>query len=194
MTFDDGPGPSTGRLLDILAAERVPATFYVVGSSVERRPGLVARMAAEGHQVGNHTFTHPVLTALTPAQITAEIRRTDAAIRAAGAVPSTVRPPYGALNDSVLAALAPMPGAGSVRWSVDTLDWQHRSPARTLAEVKAAAAPGGIVLMHDSHATSVDAVPSVIAWLRAQGYVFVTVDQLTGGVASGTTVSHGRHP
>lgn len=194
LTFDDGPGKYTGRLLDILAAKHVPATFYLVGRSVQQHPEFVAREVAEGHQVGNHSFDHPLLTNLDAAGVTKEIRDDEAVIRAAGGVPSTVRPPYGAVDASVLATLGTLPRAGAVLWSVDTLDWQHRNPARTLAAVKAAAAPGAIVLMHDIHPTTVDAVPAVIDWLRAQGYTFVTVDTITGGVAPGTVVHHGLHP
>lgn len=193
LTFDDGPATSTGRLLDVLADEGVPATFYVVGRSVANNPDLVTRMAAEGHQVGSHSWSHPLFTDLDPAQIGEELDRTDAAIRAAGVVPSTVRAPYGALDSSVLAALDRR-GEGSVTWTVDTRDWEHRDPAQTLAQVQAQARPGAIVLMHDLHTTSVDAAPSVIAWLREQGYTFVTVDQITGGVAPGTTVACGLHP
>lgn len=194
LTFDDGPGRHTGRLLDILHAKGVPATFYVVGQSAKLNPAVIARMGAEGHQVGNHSFAHPNLTQLSPAQVRQEITATDAAIRAAGVTPSTVRAPYGALNESVLATLGGLPHAGSVTWSVDTRDWEHRTPSRTLAEVKRSARAGGIVLMHDIHATTVDAVPAVIDWLRAQGYTFVTVDRITGGVPSGTTRGSGLHP
>lgn len=194
LTFDDGPGRHTGRLLDLLSEEEVPATFYVIGRSAELNPTLIARMAAEGHQVGGHTWSHPNLTTLTPEAVTEELRSTAAAIRAAGAEPSTVRAPYGALNEAVLAAFGTVPGSGSVTWTVDTRDWEHRSPARTLAAVRAAAAPGGIVLMHDVHSSSVDAVPAVIGHLRAEGYTFVTVDTLTGGVPSGSTVRGGVHP
>ena len=194
LTFDDGPGRHTGRLLDLLSAEEVPATFYVIGRSAELNPALIARMAAEGHQVGGHSWSHPNLTELTPEQVAEETRSTAAAIRAAGAQPSTVRAPYGALNEAVLAAFGGLPGSGSVTWTVDTRDWEHRDPASTLAAVQAGAAPGGIVLMHDIHATTVDAVPAVIAHLRAQGYTFVTVDRLTGDVPSGSTVRGGLHP
>lgn len=193
LTFDDGPARSTGRLLDILAAEGVPATFYVIGRSAALNPALIARMGEEGHQVGGHSWSHPNLTLLGPAEVADELARTDAAIRAAGVVPSTVRAPYGALNESVLAALGEH-GEGSVTWSVDTRDWEHRSPEQTLAHVRSAARPGGIVLMHDLHATTVDAVPAVIEWLRGEGYVFVTVDEITGGVAPGTTMGRGLRP
>lgn len=194
LTFDDGPGRHTGRLLNILAAEQVPATFYVVGQSAELNPALIARMADEGHQVGNHSYSHPNLTTLSASQVLEEIQRTDAAIRAAGATPSTVRAPYGALNESVLADFADLPRAGSVTWSVDTRDWEHKDPAQTLANVKAQTSAGGIILMHDIHATTVDAVPDVIAWLKDQGYAFVTVDEITGGVGPGRTVRSGMHP
>jgi len=193
LTFDDGPATSTGRLLDVLADEGVPATFYVVGRSIANDPDLITRMAAEGHQVGSHSWSHPLFTDLDPAEVGEELDRTAAAIRAAGVVPSTVRAPYGALDASVLAALDRR-GEGSVTWTVDTRDWEHRDPAQTLAQVQAQARPGAIVLMHDLHTTSVDAAPSVIAWLREQGYTLVTVDQITGGVAPGTTVARGLHP
>lgn len=137
LTFDDGPGRHTGRLLDLLSAEEVPATFYVIGRSAELNPALIARMAAEGHQVGGHTWSHPNLTTLTPEAVAEELRSTAAAIRAGGAEPSTVRAPYGALNEAVLAAFGTVPGSGSVTWTVDTRDWEHRDPASTLTAVRA---------------------------------------------------------
>lgn len=137
LTFDDGPGRHTGRLLDLLSAEEVPATFYVIGRSAELNPALIARMAAEGHQVGGHTWSHPNLTTLTPEAVAEELRSTAAAIRAGGAEPSTVRAPYGALNEAVLAAFGTVPGSGSVTWTVDTRDWEHRDPASTLTALRA---------------------------------------------------------
>lgn len=98
LTFDDGPGRDTGRLLGMLAREKVPATFFVLGSSVRADPGLVRRMAAEGHEVGNHTFSHKQLTKLSAEQQRSEIQRTQDAIAAAGARATVFRPPYGSYN------------------------------------------------------------------------------------------------
>lgn len=179
ITFDDGPGAHTGRLLDILASEGVAATFYVVGPNVDAHPDLVRRMVEEGHQVGNHSWTHRQMTALSTDEILKEVRDTDAAVeRASGRRTSTVRPPYGAINDKVRSALA-QHGAGQIiTWSVDTLDWKTRSAAATEKSVRDDTRTGAIILMHDIHSATVDAVPGVVRHLKSEGYTLVTVDDL----------------
>ncbi|MFX0537886.1 polysaccharide deacetylase family protein [Ornithinimicrobium sp. Y1847] len=190
LTFDDGPSSGlTPRLLDILSAEGVAATFYVTGSQVNANPGIVARQLSEGHQVGNHTWSHPSLPGLGTAGVRDELARTNQAIRAAtGASPTTMRPPYGASDETVRAAAA-AEGLAQVTWDVDTRDWEHKNPARTLGIVQQTIRPGSIILMHDVHETTVQAVPEVVAWLRSQGYRMVTVNQLVGQLEPGQMVS-----
>lgn len=181
LTFDDGPGPYTARLLDELATAGVHATFFLVGQNVASRPGLVARMAAEGHEIGNHSWDHPQLTHLDAAGVASQLSRTDAAITAAtgGTAPTIVRPPYGDYDDAVLADLAAR-GKTAVTWDVDTRDWENRDAGTTTTKALAGAVAGSIVLMHDIHPTSVDALPGLVDQLRQRGFTFVTVSQLLG--------------
>ncbi|AXG79722.1 polysaccharide deacetylase family protein [Streptomyces paludis] len=175
LTFDDGPASYTNRLLGLLKDYDAKATFYVVGQNVASKPDLVRKEAAAGHQIGNHSWNHPDLTKLTTAQIKSQLSRTDKAVKdATGKSPTTLRPPYGAQNAKVRSAA----GRPLVNWSVDTLDWKHRDAAKVAAAVKKYTKPGDIVLMHDIHKTTVDAMPKILADLKSRGYRFVTVDQL----------------
>ncbi|WP_213280803.1 polysaccharide deacetylase family protein [Cellulomonas hominis] len=180
LTFDDGPGPDTGTLLDELAARDVPATFFVVGRQAQAYPDLVAREHAEGHVIGNHTWTHPDLRTLGPEQVADELDRTARAVAdATGEPPVLVRPPYGAVDDQLLSVLAGR-GETAVLWDVDTEDWKNRDAAETARRALDGVHPGAIVLMHDVHPSTVQAVPALVDQLRAQGYTLVTVPELLG--------------
>ncbi|MFI7421210.1 polysaccharide deacetylase family protein [Nonomuraea sp. NPDC049684] len=178
LTFDDGPGPYTGTLLDHLAKYRAHATFFVVGRNVGVHPDVVRRTVEAGHELGNHTWSHPDLTRLSPAAIRSQLARTDQAVKsAAGVVPGLVRPPYGATDGDVRRqAHRPL-----VLWSVDTLDWRYRDSARVARVSLKRVRPGSVILFHDIHPTTVKAVPRVLKGLSARGYRFVTVSELFGG-------------
>ncbi|PFG21314.1 polysaccharide deacetylase family protein [Serinibacter salmoneus] len=181
LTFDDGPNAQTSRLLGILADRDVKATFFMVGQSVASNPAIARAVADAGHQIGNHTWRHPDLTTLDANGVREQFTATAAAIKdATGIVPSIQRPPYGAWDETVKSVSGEL-GLSLILWDVDTLDWKHRDPAKTLEVVKANAHRGSIVLMHDIHATSVDAVNDVISYLQGQGHTLVTVDELMGG-------------
>ncbi len=172
LTFDDGPHPDlTPRLLDILERERISATFFVIGSCAAQRPDIIRRAFGAGHEIGNHTWSHPVLTRVSLAQAAEEISRTDALLNdLTGDVPNTLRPPYGAMNDRLSELALPHP---FMLWDVDTLDWKTRStPA---VERAAATSEGGIVLLHDIHPTTVEAVPAIIRNFKSRSYRFVTI-------------------
>lgn len=194
LTFDDGPSPHTSRLLDILAAEHVTATFFIVGSRVEERPDVVARIRAEGHEIGNHTWSHPQLPHLSAASAAEEFESTQQAIAGAtgGYRPTVMRPPFGA-HDATSDAAAGEAALSVIIWDVDTLDWKTKSTDATVAAVASGTRPGSIVLMHDTHPTTVDAVPRVIAELKAQGYTFVTVTDILDdrGMDPGVVYNHG---
>ncbi|WP_431927207.1 polysaccharide deacetylase family protein [Nonomuraea jabiensis] len=178
LTFDDGPGPYTDTLLAYLAAYRARATFFVVGGNVVAYPGVLHRTAAAGHEIGNHTWSHPDLTRLSPARVRAQLGRTDQAIRAVtGVVPGLVRPPYGAFN----ATVRRQSGRPMVLWSVDTLDWRYRSAATVARRALRSVRPGSVILFHDIHPTTVRAIPRVLRKLAGRGYRFVTVSELFGG-------------
>ncbi|MEU6785524.1 polysaccharide deacetylase family protein [Nonomuraea angiospora] len=178
LTFDDGPGPYTDTLLAYLAAYHAQATFFVVGGNVVTYPRVLRRTAAAGHEIGNHTWSHPDLTRLSPARVRAQLGRTDQAIEAVtGVVPRLVRPPYGAFN----ATVRRQTGRPMVLWSVDTLDWRYRNSATVARRALRAVRPGSVILFHDIHPTTVRAIPRVLRKLTERGYRFVTVSELFGG-------------
>ena len=178
LTFDDGPGPHTAHLLDILDQYGAKATFFLIGSKVSRQASVVRSIHARGHQLGNHSWSHPELPKLPVNQIVGEIDRTNDAIKqATGVTPSILRPPYGAVNGVVLEQLR-LRGMSSILWSVDTRDWADRNSDIVCSRAVAGAHPGAIILMHDIHQTSVNAVPCILSALKQQGYSFVTVQSL----------------
>ena len=180
LTFDDGPGDQTDRLLAALREKGVRATFFTIGKNVKANPGIVKKEAAEGHSVGNHSWDHPQLTKLTPEELRKELKNTSDSIVEAGApAPVLMRPPYGSSNADVLKAIGEN-GMAETRWDVDTEDWKNKNAAVTTQRALAGARPGSVILMHDIHASSVDAVPGLIDQLKAKGYTLVTVPQLMG--------------
>ena len=187
LTFDDGPHASnTPRLLDILRARNVKATFYVIGKNVDLYPGIVRRTVAEGHEIGNHTYTHPKLSGLSNDRVMAEIRKTDEAIvRASGVRPKTLRPPYGALLQSQRQMIHATLGYPTIMWSVDPLDWKRPGASVVTSRIVSGTNNGAIILVHDLHGSSVDAMPATIDTLLRKGYRFVTVSQLLAMGGSG---------
>ena len=185
LTFDDGPGPYTAQLLDILDQHSAKATFFLIGSKVSSQANVVRSIQARGHQLGNHSWSHPELPKLPVDQIAGEIDRTNDAIKqATGVTPTVMRPPYGAVNSAVLEQLR-LRGMSSILWSVDTRDWADRNSEIICSRAVAGAHPGAIILMHDIHQTSVGAVPCILSALKQQGYSFVTVQGLLGNMAAG---------
>lgn len=177
LTFDDGPGPYTEGVLDDLSAAHARATFFLVGQNVHKRAATVARMAAEGDEVGNHTWDHPKLPTLSAAEQGRQLDRTSAAIAAAGAKATVFRPSYGAYN----ATTKQVAGLPLILWNVDTLDWKTRNADTTVRIAQCGARRNAIVLMHDIHAPSAEAVPRVVAALQAKGLTLVTVSHLLRG-------------
>ena len=174
LTFDDGPSFYTDGLLDTLKEHDVRATFFVLGTQVRIQSETVARMFREGHQIGNHTWDHPNLTKMPDEQIQEQLRLTDDLIvQLIGEPTPFLRPPYGAYNDRVLAAS----GLPIIFWSVDPLDWRDRDAATVAARIMEAPV-GAIILAHDIHKSTVDAVPAIIDALRGRGIEFVTVSKL----------------
>ncbi len=182
LTFDDGPHATlTPKLLDILKARHVKATFYVVGENAAEYPDILKRAVAEGHEIGNHSWSHPNLAKMSEETVRSQIQRTqDAVIHATGIAPKTLRPPYGSITERERHYLHDTFGFHIVMWSVDPMDWRDRNSAtvgrRILAETRA----GSIILSHDIHATTVDAMPNVIDSLLAKGFKFATVSELIG--------------
>lgn len=192
LTFDDGPSATTAAgLLDLLAAEEVPATFFVLGSQAQAFPELAARQVAERHEVGNHSWQHPDLSAMSEQAVREELQRTSDVVEGVtGVRPVLLRPPYGATSQTVAGVAAEL-GMAQAMWNIDTLDWQHRDPAQTVAAARQAGR-GSIVLMHDIHPTTIQAVPAVITGLREAGFTFVTVSDLLGQTEPGQTYRQGQ--
>lgn len=176
LTFDDGPHPSlTPELLEVLKSKDVVATFFMLGSRVEAHPEIVKQAAIDGHSIASHTYSHYNLAKLSTEELVSEIVRTQEAIKTAtGVKPQLMRPPYGAYNETVLERAE----AALIMWSVDTLDWKYRDANIVTQSVLREAEDGAIVLMHDIHPSSVEAVPGIIDGLRDAGYTFVSVDTL----------------
>ncbi|MDQ0994307.1 polysaccharide deacetylase family protein [Streptomyces sp. V3I7] len=151
LTFDDGPDPEyTPLILDTLALYDVRATFFVCGGMAERSPHLLSRMADEGHVVGNHTWSHPLLTQLRRAQIRSEMERTCEVIEEAyGERPRWFRAPYGAWNRAVF-QLGSELDMEPLAWTVDSLDWTDPGTSAIVDTVEHGAAPGVVVLSHDA--------------------------------------------
>lgn len=188
MAFDDGPDATlTPKLLSILEAKAAVATFFVIGYRVQMWPDPVKQAAADGDEIGNHSWDHPVLPSLGNAMVLSELNRTDAAInKATGHDPDITRAPYGSLSPRV-AGLEPRT---YIAWSVDTLDWKYPDVDRiTNAALKAV--NGSIILMHDVHPKTIDAVPEIIDGPRARGFQLVTVAQLLSGTCGGHEVAYG---
>lgn len=176
LTFDDGPHPAcTERLLDGLKERGVRATFFVIGENADREPQLVARAAAEGHLVGNHTYSHVKLTDCSEEESLREVSRTNELLyQITGSVTEYIRPPFG-LWSRLLEESFPL---RVVLWDVDPMDWKHRDADYIVREVLCAVEDGSIILLHDIYETSVDAALRIVDKLQAEGYVFVTVDEL----------------
>lgn len=182
LTFDDGPHPThTPILLDILARYNVKATFYVIGRSVQRYPEILRRMVAEGHEVGNHTWTHPTLSRLGNHSFLREIDRTQEIIwRTVGAQPATMRPPYGAITGRQSHMLSDQRNIPTIMWSVDPQDWRRPGSSVVASRMVRGARPGSVILAHDIHGPTVRAIPAAIEGITGQGLGFVTMSQLLG--------------
>ena len=174
LTFDDGPRRgTTERLLDGLKERGAKATFFLIGQQIEDNAALVARMAEEGHQIGNHTWSHQRLDGILPDEAAQEVARTEAALEALlGGGEYWLRPPYGQVAEGVEL------GVPMVKWCVDPRDWESRDAEKVTRAILDCAEPNSIILLHDIYSTSVDAALRVVDRLQEEGYWFVTVEEL----------------
>lgn len=185
LTYDDGPSPYTSRLTEILVSRNVPATFFVVGRMADAREQTMQVLAMEGFQIGNHTWDHPQMDDLTLTQQRWQVDATNAVLNRRH-VPdaSQLRPPYG-LYDSNTRNL----GVPLILWSIDPRDWEAgKTTSQIRTHIREHMHNGAIVLQHDTHSQSVDAVPGIIRDLRDMGYHFVTVEQLVPWAGPGDLV------
>lgn len=180
LTFDDGPVPQTASLLNVLKKYNAKATFFVLGSQAQSHRAILRRMAAEGHAIGNHSWSHPTFGKMSSGAIRSQLNRTQAVIVAsAGVQPRLVRTPYGQMSPRIRKILVQF-DAPMIFWTVDPLDWKYRNTTKVTNAVVRATRRNSIILLHDIHPTSRAAVPAIISRLQAKGYVFVTVPQLIG--------------
>jgi peptidoglycan/xylan/chitin deacetylase (PgdA/CDA1 family) len=180
LTFDDGPHPSnTPRLLNILRERNVKATFYVIGRSVNLYPQILRQTVDDGHEIGNHTQTHPLLSKLSDSAVLNELRRCrESVAQASGATMRTMRPPYGGLLPRQRELVHSEFGYPTILWSVDPLDWKRPGARVVSSRLINGTSDGGILLAHDIHAPTIDAMPATIDTLLRRGFKFVTVSQL----------------
>ncbi len=192
LTFDDGPVRQTAAVLDALKAHRARATFFVLGSQAGQHPALLRRMLAEGHAIGNHSWSHPQFFRMSTNAIVKQIGATNAVVRTAtGTAPVMMRPPFGEQDARIRKAIRRF-GDAVVLWNVDTEDWKYRNTKRVAGYVVKHAKRNAIVLLHDIRPTTRAAVPTIVAKLQAKGYTLVTVPELLHGkLTSGRVYTHG---
>lgn len=177
LTFDDGPHRTvTRQILDILNQEGVRATYFPVGRIAERQGDLIHDFVAGGHEIGNHSLTHSDLRKMDAAGARYEIAETNRILRSFGANPVLFRPPYGRYSDELL-TIAREEHMGSVLWSIDTRDWQVRNADKIVSQIKLGGLPGNVFLMHSTYPSTAQALPRVIAELKAKGCEFVTLSE-----------------
>jgi Predicted xylanase/chitin deacetylase len=180
MTFDDGPSATlTPKLLDLLAAHHIKATFFVIGENVSEHPEIVARAAREGHEIGNHSWSHPNFGKMSDESVRRQLQQTDDAIKSAtGKRPTLLRPPYGSITAREKRWIHDEFGYQIILWDVDPYDWKRPGPAVVRARILKETRPGSIVLSHDIHPGTIEAMPSTFDELEAKGFKFVTVSEL----------------
>ena len=180
LTFDDGPtGALTPKLLDILKAHGARATLFVIGKRAEQSPELLQRAVAEGNEIGNHTWSHADLTKIGTPEARAEVQdATDAILKATGKRPVLMRPPYLSTDGDVVQLVREGLGLKIIACSIDSLDWRDHNAGKALENIVTKAAPGAIVLCHETEASTIAALPGILDALKAKGYEFVTVSEM----------------
>ncbi len=180
ITFDDGPNPAqTPRLLKMLKDRGIKSTFFCVGQCVAQSPEIAQQIVAEGHEIANHSWSHPLLTKMSEEAVKDQIERTHNVIKqTTGVTPTLMRPPFGGFTLRQRAWANAVWNYKIILWDVDSLDWKHRSPAKTESIIMAETKKGSIILCHDIHKTTVDAMPATLDALLAKGFKFVTVTEL----------------
>lgn len=180
ITFDDGPSATqTPRLLKMLKERGIKATFFCCGQCVAQNPEIAKQIVDEGHEIANHSWSHPLLTKMSEAAVKDQLDRTHNVIKqTTGVTPTLMRPPYGGFTVRQRAWANAVWNYKTILWDVDTLDWKHHSPAKIESIALSEAKKGSIILCHDIHKTTVDAMPATLDALRAKGFKFVTVTEL----------------
>ena len=180
ITFDDGPNPvQTPRLLDILAKRNIKATFFLVGQCVKEYPAVVERMVREGHELGNHSWSHPNLGKMSDAAVKAQLQDThDLIVKTAGVAPKSFRPPYGSFSPRQQQWAYKEFGYKTILWGVDPFDWKKPGASVIAQRIISQTKSGDIILAHDIHKQTVDAMEETLDGLIARGFRFATVSEL----------------
>lgn len=184
LTFDDGPHPKlTPEILDILKENGAKATFFLIGENAKRYPELVLRETAEGHEIGNHTYSHTVLKRDNTALMRTELEKTESVLYSIGEYkPKYVRPPCGIYDSAVIEAVKDI-DCKIVLWNIDTRDWAHTPSEKIIKMVMSTVKSGDIILCHDfisGYSPTAEVLRNIIPALTEKGYSFVTVSELLG--------------
>ncbi len=185
LTFDDGPSPDTERILDVLRAHEASATFFMVGREVESFPGIAQRVLAEGHEVGNHSYSHPSYLYQRGSKTRDQIERAQEAIaETVGVMPRLARPPYGVRTRAYFRAARAL-DLQTVQWDVAAFDWKRITPRQIADNILGKARPGSIILLHDGDSVgknarknTVEALPLIIKGLRNRNLQIAPLSQL----------------
>lgn len=183
LTIDDGPDSGELRMLDALHEQGAQATFFSIGHKVAEHAEILRRVTAAGHEVGNHTQDHPMMTDLQPAEMLRNLDAATAALATAGVRPVWFRPPYGDFDAAVVRAAAAR-GMRTILWTVDSRDWKGSDSETITRRVSERLSPGAVVLMHGTKAASVEALPRILAEGTRQGYRFVTLSGWRAAMAA----------
>ena len=180
LTFDDGPhGTLTPKLLDILKEKNVKVTFFVMGVKVAMHPDIIQRAHAEGHEIANHVWDHPVLSKIPRDSVKDQIERTNTAIRNAIAItPKVMRPPYGNTNAKLNDFIYEEENLRVILWSHDTNDWKRPPVSEIVTKTIPMVKSGTVILCHDIHPGTIEAMPQLIDKLHEAGFKFATVSKL----------------
>lgn len=193
LTFDDGPHPLyTEKILDLLKKYDAKATFFVIGENLKLYKETVKKAVDEGHEIGNHTYTHPHLSGLNEEELLQEIKKNEYLIEALTKKPTSLfRPPEGYCGKSVRTLIKER-GYRAILWDVDTRDWAGTSAAEIIKMVQETVHPGSILLFHDytgKQSATLAALTVLLPWLKEEGYLFVTVSELLNYSSEGSVSS-----
>ena len=185
LTFDDGPSPDTEGILDVLAEHHLSASFFMVGREVESFPGIAQRVFAEGHEVGNHSYSHPSYLFQRSSETRDQVKRAqDVIAETIGFTPTLARPPYGVRSPAYFGATRAL-GLHTVQWDVAGFDWKRHSPSQIADNVLRKVRPGSIILLHDGDSSgkqdrknTVAALPLIIRGLRDRDLQIAPLSQL----------------
>lgn len=177
LTFDDGPhGHITPLILDVLKNKGAKATFYVIGLKAELHPDIIRRMHAEGHDVASHGWEHPLLTSLSHTAIVASMNRTNDVLRnITGTFPVTMRPPWGKINVGISQLMKTAVSLEPVMWSLDSRDWTRPDPNAMVEDVLGRLRGGDVILCHDIHPGTLEALPQIIEGVQSRGFKLMTL-------------------